>query len=114
MSTFKTFGFIGAAVFGVMAAENAAAERLTQHERTAIVQAADLDLTRERDVRVLYDRIRYAAHSLCLSEESAFDVRKATRRRRCVQNAIDAAIERTNTPLLTAVHLQQSARMAQL
>ncbi len=114
MNTFKTLSSIGAAVCGVMVAGAAAAEPITQTGRTAIVQAADLDLARERDVRVLYDRIRYAAHSLCVSEESAFDVRKATRRRRCVQDAIESAIERTNKPLLLAVHLQESARIAQL
>lgn len=112
MKTLKTLGVTGAIIFGVLTAQTAAAERSLRYERTTTVRAADLDLSREADARELYDRIRSAARRLCMAEESSADQRKASRRRSCIQAAVDAAIERANVPSLTAVHRQQAMLLA--
>lgn len=114
MKALKTLSLVGAIVFGILTAQTAAAERGLRHERTTTVRAADLDLSREADARELYDRIRSAARRLCMAQESSADPRKASRRRSCIQAAVDAAIERANVPLLTAVHHQQPLRLAEL
>ena len=112
MKALKTFGVAGAIIFGILTAQTAAAERGLGYERTITVRA-DLDLSREADARELYDRIRSAARRLCVAEESSLDPRKASRRRSCIRAAVDAAIERADVPLLTAVHLQQPTRPVQ-
>jgi len=112
MKTRKTLGVAGAILFGILTAQTAAAERSLGHVRTATVRAADLDLSREADALELYDRIRSAALRLCVAEESSADPRKASRRRSCIQAAVDAAVERANVPLLSAVHRQQPLRLA--
>lgn len=114
MKALKTLGVAGAIIFGILTAQTAAAERGFRYERTATVRAVDLDLSREADARELYDRIRSAARRLCVAEESSFDPRKASRRRSCIRAAVDAAIERADVPLLTAVHRQQPPRLAKL
>ena len=114
MNTRKTLGVAGTMIFGILAVQTATAERGFEHERTAAVRAADLDLTREGDARELYDRIRSAARRLCMTQESTFDTRKVSRRRSCIRAAVDGAIERADVPMLTAVHLEQSTRLAQL
>lgn len=114
MKTRKTLGVAGAILFGILTAQTAAAERSLGHVRTATVRAADLDLSREADALELYDRIRSAARKLCVAEESSLHPRKMSRRRSCIREAVDLAIERADVPLLTAVHLEQSLRLAKL
>ena len=114
MKAHTTFSIVTAATVAIVSVEAGATDHVREYERTATVQAADLDLARERDARVLYDRIRYAARALCAAEEARFDVRKTTRRRRCMEDAIETAVERADAPLLMAVHLQQSEQLARL
>jgi UrcA family protein len=119
MRTWKTFGLIGIVTFAVCAAHTAAAQRLTgtgetRYVRTATVYAADLDLASVADMRALYERIRYAARALCTAEESPLDTLRAPRQRHCMEEAIDAAVDRANAPLLTAVHLEHGDPMVSL
>lgn len=114
MNAHKTLGIAGAIIFGILTAQTAAAERAFRYERATTVRAADLDLSREADARELYDRIRSAARKLCVAEESSLHPRKMSRRRSCIREAVDLAIERADVPLLTAVHLEQSLRLAKL
>src|SRR5215471_7291006 len=107
-------GLIGTSIVAVALAAPAAAEKLAwtdiDHVRSATVYAADLDLTRESDAQVLYQRIEDAAQSLCMTELT-FDTK--THRRQCVESAIDRAIDRANAPQLSAIH-SQSERVARL
>ena len=69
MKTFTTLGFIGSAVLAIASAAQAS-ERPggganVDHVRRAFVYVADLDLGREPDAQVLYERIRYAARTIC-------------------------------------------------
>ena len=113
MKTRNALGLVGALTLGILAAQTAAAERPAYYERTARAPAGDLDLSLEHDAHVLLERIRHTARRLCLAGESTFPARRASRRRSCVQEAVDAAVERAGVPMLTAVHLQQDVRLAQ-
>ena len=111
MRTCSKLGVLGVTLFGALVAQPAAAERPTV--RTATVHAADIDMTSEHDVRVLYERILYAAQAICAATDT-FDTMSVVRRRQCVRSAVREAVDEAGTPLLMAVHLEQNARMTQL
>jgi UrcA family protein len=116
MKTFTTLGFIGSAVLAVasvaQASERPGGGANVDHVRRAFV--ADLDLGREPDAQVLYERIRYAARTICSTEEPSFDPQKRQHWQECVESAVDDAVEQTDSLLLTAVHLQQREQLATL
>ena len=113
MRTCNKIGVFGATMLGIYFSQAAAAGPPTA-VRTATVHAADIDVTSVPDVRVLYERIRYAAQAICTPDESSFDAMRTSHRRQCVRSAIDDAIDGAGTPLLTAIHREHSNRMAQL
>jgi hypothetical protein len=62
-------------------------------------------------VETLYERVRAAAHGVCFKEAQRYY--RTTRmsappawQQRCVQNAVDGAIDRSANPALAAVHMQ--------
>ena len=113
MKTFTASCFVVA--LSILSTANVSANPQVQVvQRSATVRVADLDLTSEGDARILYERIGYAARSLCRANEFSFDTRKAFHRRQCVENAIAKAVDRAGAPLLTAIHLQQREQVAQL
>jgi UrcA family protein len=67
------------------------------------VQFADLDLTHHQGVAVLYDRITYAAKTICEPFEGR-DLRSAANTGRCVREAISTAVAKVNRPVLTDYH----------
>lgn len=109
MSAFTTSITITTALLALAASNTAVAAPASPHERHAIVYAADLDLGREPDAQALYERIGYAASAICVMDESSFEPRKEWLWRQCVEAAVTDAVERTNVPLLTAVHRQPRA-----
>jgi UrcA family protein len=77
---------------------------LTRDTATTI-RADDLDLTKPKDIQLLYERIRGAARSLCEVEHSAlWDIKRTLHKRECFEQAVDRAVARTNEPALTALH----------
>lgn len=119
MKTFMVPGLIGVAIFAIGAATTASAEigprkGAFHAERNAYVRIADLDLSRAADAQTLYERIRYAARTICTDDELSFDVKRVLHWQQCVHSAVDDAVERANAPLLTAIHLQQRAQLARL
>lgn len=114
MKTLTACCFVGVILSTFVMAEASAAPRIPSHERSATVYVADLDLAEERDAHLLYERIDYAARSICAAEEMSFDVKKRLHWRQCVDAAIADAVDRANAPVLTAVHLQRRERLARL
>jgi len=113
MKTFTASCFVVA--LSMLSTANASAEsKVRVRERTATVRVADLDLTRERDARVLYERIGYAARAVCRADEFSFDAFKGLHRRDCLQTTIADAVAQADAPLLTAIYLQQREQVAQL
>ena len=102
---FTNIGLLGISFVAAALVAPASVERLAwtdvDHVRSATVYVADLDLGRESDARILYERIEDAAQSLCMTELT-FDTK--TNRRQCVESAIAGAIDRANVPLLTSIH----------
>lgn len=67
------------------------------------VQFADLDLTHRQGVAVLYDRITYAAKTVCEPFEGR-DLKSAANTRRCIRETISTAVATVNRPALTVYH----------
>ena len=111
MKTSMTLGLIGALS---IVATAAAAEAPASYQRSASVYVADLDLARVADAYVLYERIDYAARSICAADELSFDVKKRRHWRECVESAVTGAVNRANAPVLTAIHLQRREQLARL
>ena len=67
-----------------------------------VVRFADLDITQPAGAKVLYGRIRLAAHTVC--EQSAGGdpiLRPAVHA--CIDKAIDEAVRKVDAPALTAL-----------
>ena len=80
-----------------------AREGVFRAERNAFVYIADLDLTRFADAQTLYERIRYAARTICTADELSFDAERAlhafvktTRQVGCINRG--AGIEYNDVP----------------
>ncbi|RPI63781.1 MAG: UrcA family protein [Lysobacterales bacterium] len=114
MKTFIASCFVGVVLSTLVMAKASAASDIPRHERKATVYVGDLDLATERDARVLYERIDYAARSICAAEDRSFDSKKRPHGRQCVEAAITDAVERANALVLTAIHLQRRGRLAGL
>jgi UrcA family protein len=67
------------------------------------VRFADLDLTHRQGVAVLYDRITYAAKTVCRPFEGR-DLKSAATTQHCIRAAISTAVATVNWPALTAYH----------
>jgi len=114
MKTFSAFRLVSATLVAATAVAASAEPQIPHFERNATVYVADLDLASERDARVLYERISYAARSICAADELSFDVKKRLHQRTCVETAVADAVDRANAPLLTAIHLQRREQLARL
>ncbi len=68
------------------------------------VRYSDLDISKMKGAKTLYLRIRYAAETLC---ESTATWRKKEGAA-CVRKAIDDAVARVNSPLLSQYHQLRS------
>jgi UrcA family protein len=90
-----------AAMAGVLAICSASAERRGEAAPTVSISLAGLDLTNDRDVRILRHRVNGAAAEVCPEIRSSEDLSLAAAVRHCRQAAIrgagaqmDLAIER--------------------
>jgi UrcA family protein len=98
---------LATAALAVLAVGNAArAESLDDalSGTTVIVHYGDLDLARPGSAARLYVRLADAAEKVCSPLDSP-DLSLGQRHRRCVEEALDAAVTRVNDPRLTAYRL---------
>lgn len=75
----------------------------------------DLDLAKQEDAAVLYQRIKRAAHDVCrreMSQTTSWDGSAMTHKNRCVKLIIDDAVTRVNQPTLTAIHGEKTVEVA--
>jgi len=114
MKTFTASCFVAFALSILSTADASADPQVRVSQRSAIVRVADLDLTREPDARVLYQRIGRAARAVCRADEFSADPRKGLHSRQCREAAISDAVARADAPLLTAIHLQEREQVARL
>lgn len=71
------------------------------------VRYGDLNLSHEADARVLYGRIRAAAKAVCPDIEER-SIAAQMKQRACVRGAVENAVERVSSPLLSALHEGQA------
>jgi UrcA family protein len=103
---------IGCTVFAVlMGSLNAVSTASEPGNEPAkrVVHFADLDLTSNTGVAVLYKRLRFAALAVC---EPVYDHRwqSVVGRNRCMSEAIARAVADVNSPMLTTYHLTQTKK----
>ena len=73
------------------------------------IDYSGLDISKRADVIVLYERIQHAAIAVCPSYAPR-DVRRYEAWHDCYVKAVDNAVERVNSPLLTAIHMRNEWR----
>jgi UrcA family protein len=74
-----------------------------------VVHFADLDLTRNAGVAMLYARIRFAAREVCEPVEDRA-LQSILARSHCVTQAIARAVADVNVPTLTSYHLTKTGQ----
>jgi UrcA family protein len=96
----------GHALADASAAEAAASPSTTTLLVTSPVRYSDLDISKMKGAKTLYLRIRYAAETLC--ENAATWGKKEGQA--CVHKAVDDAVARVNSPLLSQYYQLCSKR----
>ena len=84
-----------------------AEERDNTSERTVVrVSYADLDLSSDEGMTVLYQRLRGAAKKVCgpLNYRQAGSLTLMRLNRQCYQSALDKAVQKMNIAGLEAIH----------
>ena len=103
-------GFGSTAIAGNALAQQATAvaspaeHSTTDWLATYPVRYSDLDISKMKGAKTLYLRIRYAAETLCESTATWGKKEGAA----CVRKAIDDAVARVNSPLLSQYHQLRS------
>lgn len=97
------FAILGASLYSATAAAAAADDG----PRQRTVKFADLDLTRNSGIAVLYARIKAAARAVC-DQYSELGVNTVQAERECQARAMSGAIGRVNLPMLTDYYRERS------
>jgi UrcA family protein len=94
---------------GIMSSGQANADSAQVLTKTVTYDARTLNS--EQGARTLYARLRSAAHEVC----SPLEARELNRRRvwrSCVDNSVESAVLKVNSPLVRAVHNKTTLRAA--
>jgi UrcA family protein len=76
-----------------------------QVARSAVVRYTDLDLSRQKDARTLYDRLHAAARSVCTNiGVRNNDLQQLSEYHRCVQQAMANAVASVSSEPLTEIY----------
>jgi len=101
-------------LLGTLAASGAMSSSARAYDETPIskvVHFGDLDITKPEGARVLYRRIQAAAQQVCAPPMSR-NLDTAAQEHICTQTAIDNAVRRVNSELLTALRFGSPVLMA--
>ena len=79
--------------------------------RSIEVSYAELDLTKAAGAQILYARIKKAAYTVCGAYDSPMAWNYAAKTQ-CFKSAIEAAVVKINSPLLTSLHRNENTRLA--
>jgi UrcA family protein len=74
-----------------------------QNVPSVVVHFADLDLSRSEGARVLYQRLKGAAETVCAPLENR-DLARHMKFKACVQSAISTAVAKVDQPTLAAYY----------
>ena len=100
---------LAAIVFGLASASSVATT--VNGERSIKVSYGELDLTKPTGAEALYRRIRRAAFTVCGAYDSPMPGSYAAKSR-CFKSAVDDAVSKVNSPLLTSLHRNENTRLA--
>ena len=87
---------------------------LAQADTGVRIRFRDLDLSSSEGIAVLYQRIERGARLVCRDSSAPWDAGRVETFQRCQETAIEDAVTTINQPRLTALHLAESGRTAQL
>lgn len=90
---------------------NATATRSGTDTRSVKVSYSELDITKPAGAQALYKRIRKAAFAVCGAYDSPMPW-YYTARSQCFKTAVDDAVGKVNSPLLTSLHNNENTRLA--
>ena len=79
---------------------------------TRTVRFDDLDITKPAGAKILYDRIKEAAAEVCQLPTSWEPLSMLVVQRNCVQKAIDNAVMKVNSDVLTELRFGSGIRLA--
>jgi UrcA family protein len=79
--------------------------------RSIKVSYSELDLTKPTGAEALYRRIRKAAFTVCGAYDSPMPW-NYTAKSQCFKSAVDDAVSKVNSPLLTSLHRNENTRLA--
>lgn len=113
----RTFSTIAAAGLlmglGATASAKGVYDVRTPELPSRTISVSDLDLSSADGAEALYERIRAAARRVCIEEHDQWWIKASTmHRNRCIEKAVEQAVESANQPTLTAVHLGMSELLA--
>jgi UrcA family protein len=114
MSSFTVSrAFLGVLLLAAAATATAGTDAANPALRVASleVEYTDLNLATTAGAKTLYKRISHAAHTVCGSNNLR-SVAMQSAFRRCVREAVNAAVEEVGAPTLTALHQGSSVRQA--
>jgi UrcA family protein len=102
---------IAATVIALAGVANGGAAQAAEPSQplTKTVTYGDLNLNSEQGAKVLYARLRHAASDVCYPLGNI----ELTRRRQwqsCIDNAVASAVQKVNSPLVTALHNVNASR----
>lgn len=112
LGTTRIFPVLVALACSIGASAAATASPLEASAPYTVVRFKDLNLTNEKDVAHLYQRITRAARWVCRDDWSLADVERLRRQQECFEATVNAAIRDVGHPALTAFHRSQSPQVA--
>jgi UrcA family protein len=111
-STATRCALLGIATLAALATANlAAATPDTAEPRSTVVHYEDLDLSRPKDARRLYRRIKQAARRVC-DNNPLSDFKRLTEYEKCLGQAVTEAVEKVQSEQVTAIHRAHKHRLA--
>jgi UrcA family protein len=99
---------LAAVVLGLASASSFAT---TSGARSMKVSYGELDLSKSSGAETLYRRIKKAAYVVCGAYDSPMPW-IYTAKSQCFKTAVDDAVAKVNSPLLTSVHRNENTRLA--
>jgi UrcA family protein len=108
---------LAAVVLGLGAANSFAtpaqisARSSSDNVRSVKISFAELDISKPAGAQALYKRIRKAAFVVCGAYDSPMPW-YYTAKTECFKTAVDDAVAKVNSPLLTSLHTNENTRLA--
>jgi UrcA family protein len=105
---------LGVCVLAVATAPAASVFAAQPEQVSATVKYSDLNISNREGANAVYNRVKSAAREVCGDEPGIHDLGGLHSWRTCVNNAVDNAVGRLNTPMVTALNGGRSSTLVNL